>query len=473
MTNQAELQLDPSHDGINDLPSMGTRDKWAPPGIKHSASPFYVLGHSFELDLKAPRRLRELNIDPWKTLLANVIDYDAASPPRVLVCGRRSSGLSTLVRCITNRLLAKQANSSKSAHMAGVTLVDLDANTPEFAPPGMISLVHVRNLVFGPPFTHLMPPSKADTNPMLRKHFLGDIDAIDLADWHLAKVYDLLDLEKDSQTRRKNTPVVIVLPKWLNGVDPSTASKLWNKMSPTQIICLDPNPASPHLEPWRLLAGRDSCAICRMPVQVFDRIPVVREHNLQMQSYFHLEGSDTSRQLWSEMPILATTSRTATLSYRSDGGIICVIILLGSHVALEDTYEALGGSLVALVAVPMSETLVHPDSGLETDSLKSGFRSGEVRRTDEGLPRWQEHAGVEDFLQCRAQHSFCLGLAIVQEIDVAKRELSLTTGPEIQVDDIQRQGYRVALVVPKATADGRFRTDWAHREMGTSNGRSQ
>ncbi|OCT53086.1 hypothetical protein CLCR_09758 [Cladophialophora carrionii] len=473
MTSLAELQLDPLSDGINDLPIAGTGVQWAPPGVKHCASPFYVLGHSFELDLKAPRRLRELNTDPWRALLANVVDYDTASPPRVLICGRRSSGLSTLVRCITNRLLAKQVTSFKSAHMTGVTLVDLDTITPEFAPPGVISLVHVRDLVFGPPFTHIMPPSRADTDPVLKQHFLGDINALDLADWHLARVYDLLDHERDSQPRWKTAPVVIVLPKWLNDVNPSIASKLWNKMSPTQIVCLDPSPTSPHLEPWRLLAGRDNCAIYQMPVQVFDRIPAVREHNLQLQSYFHLEDSHTSRQFWSETPILAKTSRTATLSYRGDGGMVYVIILLGGHVALQDTYEAVDGSLVALVAVPKPETPVNEDIGLNTDTLGDTLQSGEVRRTEEDLPRWREHAGVENFFPFRAQHSFCLGLAIVQEIDVANREITLITGPGVHVDDIQRQGYRVALVVPKATADGRFRTEWAHREMGMSNRRSQ
>ncbi|KIW69113.1 hypothetical protein PV04_05008 [Phialophora macrospora] len=471
-TSHAELQLDPLNDGIHELPLTGTRDKWAPTGVKHSASSFYVLGHSFEPDPKAPRRLRELNIAPWKSLLANLAEYDSATPPRLLICGRRSSGLSTLVRCISNRLLAKQFASSKSPHRTGVTLVDLDTYMPEFVPPGMISLVHLSKLVFGPAFTHLLASSKADSDHVLRKHFLGDIDTIDLADWHLARVYNLLDLEKDFHSKRKNAPVVIVLPKWLNGIDSATASHLWSKMSPTQIVCLDPSPTSPHLEPWRLLAERENCVIHQIPVQVFDKIPAVREHALQMQSYFHLECVETSRQFWSETPILATTSRTVTISYGSDGGMICAIILLGSHIALEDTYEALDGSLVALVAVPIPETWAHEVSGSNMDSLGSNFHSGEVRRTDEDLPRWQEQAGPENFFRLPAQDSFCLGLALVQEIDVPNRKICLITGPGVYVDDIQGHGHRVALVVPKAAADGRFRTDWAQREMGISKGGS-
>jgi polynucleotide 5'-hydroxyl-kinase GRC3/NOL9 len=469
-TSHAELQLDPLKDGIDDLPLAGARDRWAPPGVKPFASSFYVLGHSFELDLKAPRRLRELDIAPWKRLLNGVVEYGVASPPRLLICGRRSSGLSTLIRCISNRLVAKQLASSKSPHSAGVMLVDLDTDMPEFVPPGMISLVHISNPVFGPAFTHLMPWSKGDSDHVLKRHFLGDIDNIDLADWQLARVYDLLHLEKNFHSKRKNGPVVIVLPKWLNGIDPATASKLWNKMSPTQIVCLDPSPTSPHLEPWRLFAERENCVIHQLPAQVFHRIPAVREHDLQMQSYFHLEDLEISRQFWSETPILSTTSRTATLSYGNDGGIICAIILLGSHIALEDTYEALDGSLVALVAVSTPETLANEGSGPSMDSLGSNFQPGKIRRTDEDLPRWQEQDGLESFF---AQNSFCLGLALVQEIDVPNRKVSLITGPEVHVDDIQGHGYRVALVVPKAAADGRFRTDWAQREMGISNGGSQ
>lgn len=349
--------------------------------------------------------------------------------------------------------------------------MDLDTNMPEFAPPGMISLVHLVNPVFGPPFTHIFT-SKEVSSRVLRVHFLGDLDSTELSDWHIDRVQDLLDLEKHCRADHPGAAVIMIMPKWLNEIEENLANKLWVKMSPTSIVCLDPSPASAHVRPWKSLAEIGQCLIHQLPVQAFDKISAARAHDLLMQSYFHLMDSSAVRPLWSDTPILAGNQQIVTLTYGGEEAAICAIILLGGHVALEDTYDALDGSVTAIVAVKnhtnRSLTLGH--GGDRQDGLDCQHDSGKldqagVYRTEEDLPRWQ--GSPQRAFPMVAAQSFCSGLGIVVRIDIYNRRIDLIAGPGWHVPAVQKQGCRVVLVVPKATTDGRFKTDWTQREMRT------
>ncbi|KIW27886.1 uncharacterized protein PV07_07584 [Cladophialophora immunda] len=474
VSSSAEVQLDSLNDGIRDLPYVGLKGMWAPFGVKASASSFYVLGHSFEQDPKAPRRLKELNSTCWKSLLTEFSSPVANKSRRVLICGKRSSGLSTLIQCVFNRLLAKQSARPDTAHQKGVILLDLDTNMPEFAPPGTMSLVHIANPVFGPPFANILPAYREGASRILAKHFLGDLEARDLVSWHIDRIFDLLDAEQKFHGEFEGAPVLITCPKWLNGIDNAVASKLWTKMSPSDIVCLDSSPVSPHLEPWKPLAEMGNCRIHQIPAQVFDKISPVREHDLQMQAYFHLRDTPINRPYWDDTPILVTPSHSMALSYGGDAANILAIILLGGHVAPEDTYDALEGSIVAVAAINAHTATNEPCdlSEINAGSNDSHRRSG-IYRTEEDLPLWQGQGEVESSFPFPAECSRCLGLAIVQEIDISKRTITLVAAAELQVHEIQEQDHHVALVVPKATTDGRFKTDWAQREMHMKKSDSQ
>lgn len=442
-TTNTEFQLESLDDGITHLPPIGLRSLWTFPGGQQSSLTFSLLGHPFEQDSKGPRRLKELNTTPWKSLLGNLSKLVAATPLRILVCGRRSSGLSTLVRCLVNRLLTTEQVDKDHRPSQGIVLLDLDTNLPEFVPPGIISLVHIGCPVFGAPFSNLLPPHQDSSGSVLRKHFFGDIDSTDITDWHLGRIHDLLDLERDFRSSHKESAMIMTVPGWLNNIDQPASSHLFNQLGPTDIICLDSSTNSTYLEPWQSFVNAGSCRVHQLPAQGFDKISAVRQHDLQMQSCFHQEWTDTGRPLWDEMPVLARTHRSITLGYSGDDAEICAIVLLGGHVALEDTFDALHESLVALVAVPRDVT--------QRRSSES------IQRTLEDLPRWQGPSGPHS--------SFCFGLAIVREIDITNGKIQLTAEPELEAHRVQGSDYCVALVVPKATLDGRYRMNWAEREM--------
>jgi polynucleotide 5'-hydroxyl-kinase GRC3/NOL9 len=88
--------------------------------------------------------------------------------PAIMICGPKSSGKSTLVKILTNKLLSDEGNQSST----GVALLDLDPGQPEYSIPGQLSLLHLREPNLGPPFSHPWPMSK---NRLIRSHTIAAI----------------------------------------------------------------------------------------------------------------------------------------------------------------------------------------------------------------------------------------------------------------------------------------------------------
>ncbi|KAK5318585.1 Polynucleotide 5'-hydroxyl-kinase grc3 [Exophiala xenobiotica] len=469
LTSKAEVQFESLEDGIRELPYVGVRDQWEPRGVVKSRLSFHLLGVSFEQDLKAPQRLKELNINGWETVLSQFAGPKGAKPsapssPRILVCGRRSSGLSTFVRCLLNRLLTTQGPDK------GVTLLDFDTTMPQFAPPGTISLVHVVGPVFGPSFTNVTL-SQSTARRIMKTHFLGDFDGTELSDWHIDRVNGLLALEQNHRVEKKNVPVILLAPKWLNDVDQHIAMGLWKRMLPTDIICMDTRPSSPHLQAWKPSAEAVECRIHQIPAQVFDKMSPAREHDLQMQSYFHMSECLSGSPYWTHTPIL--TRSPVILSYAENRPDICGVVLLGGNVALEDTFDALEGSTVAITLVQeqQHEQLNPIDPEAEVMDVDDFQRYGKdkwhVARTEELIPRMLPGSSPDAF-PYSADGSHCIGFGMVAGVGVVERQLSLITPVEPQKLRARRDGCRIALVIHKATPDGRFKTDWARKEVRSS-----
>ncbi|KIV82928.1 hypothetical protein PV11_04993 [Exophiala sideris] len=465
LTSTAELQLDSVRHGIRYLPYIGIRDIWNPVREIQTGLSFHVLGHSFQPDPKATRRVREIHLDDWKPILAALSEpreliFTKAVFPRILICGRGSSGISTMTRCLINRLLRNRTTQSDAMRLNGVILLDFNTNLPEIAPPGMISLVHVTDPMFGPSFTHVTS-SLGPPHAVIKMHFLGDFDETDLADWHVDRVHDLIALEQTHRRGLGNVPVIILAPKWMNAIDQQTIGKIWKDMAPTDIVCMDSRPNSPHLQTWRHFAEADACRIHQLGAQVYDNIPPAREHDLQMQSYFHVADSLITGQGCPETPILARSP--TTLAYAGDESDICAIVLLGGHVALEDTYDALEGSVVAVLIVQRQQD--KPITVDDTEEDQSNRNTGWLLcHTEEYLPRLMGRSSHASF-PFSADHSRCIGLAMVTEIDIMTRQVALISSLALRELNLRSTGSQLALVMQKASPDGRFRTDWARKEM--------
>lgn len=101
--------------------------------------PFIIEENLIELNI--------LNVDPiWDSILKG-IDQDS----KLMLCGGKGVGKSTILRYFINRLLMKHKK---------VFVIDLDPGQSEFTVPGCVAGVIIENPLFGPSFTHLKVPER-------------------------------------------------------------------------------------------------------------------------------------------------------------------------------------------------------------------------------------------------------------------------------------------------------------------------
>ena len=103
------------------------------------------------------------------------------TPPRVLICGPKKTGKSSLARRVINGLLA---------HHDSVTLLEADCGQPQFGPPGFVSMTTVCEPLLLSPHCLLRQPDEsmsigdvsAESNPityintirkLLKRHYGG------------------------------------------------------------------------------------------------------------------------------------------------------------------------------------------------------------------------------------------------------------------------------------------------------------
>lgn len=85
------------------------------------------------------------------------------SPPKILLCGAKGVGKSTLLRYTINRILSEgndETGSSRGGTSTSccdaVAVLDCDLGQPEFSPPGIVSLTMVSQPILTPPHCHMM-----------------------------------------------------------------------------------------------------------------------------------------------------------------------------------------------------------------------------------------------------------------------------------------------------------------------------
>jgi len=400
-------------------------------------------------------------------------------PHRVLVCGKEGRGASTFVRAALNRLLTQRNSSGERCHPSGVLLLDLDSNLPEFTVPGTIGLLRITEPVYGPGFTHVVTfDTKGDR--ILGLHFLGDASSSHVAPFHISAINHLLDLERAERTLDHPTcPLIIHASGWLSGVDEACAAALWAKMGLTDVVCVDSNPMSAVLRPWLSFVTTSHCLVHRVSDNARDKLILAHEHDLQMQSYFHL-GSFTPSGLpcWNEMPLVGGGYNELSLSTAFDApDIWAVAILGGASVAVEDTCRALQGALVAIVAVESGHatgfellTDAREDCPACLESCHSFAMHRHPHLATEPFMGLSRLMGVaENPFPILAERSHCLGLGIVKKLSPLDEEVILTT--PVTKQDTQRermQGYQICLVVPRATRDRKYTRDWIDVETRLS-----
>lgn len=309
--------------------------------------------------------------------------------PRIIVCGRRNTGKSTLLQFLLNKIL--------SVYPCAYYL-DTDPGQPEFTPPGVVSLTKVTKPVFGPPFCHQLKP--------IKMMFIGSVSPsyIDLYTKSISELMELYD--KDFA----HEPLFVNTMGWMEG---------------TGLQCLTHTIAA--VKPTVLIE-----TVTENETSMFD----YREYLPSSSQYFQI--SATHKQKTSYFPPkrlreLSLLSHLGKCNSRFVGALpvnevkpYCVpwdkfplFIFPGGNVLPSRYFEAMNNSIVALCSVPESVIL-------ESDVPE--------------FPRTLEHEPENE----------CLAYGLVQAVDEKERLFYIVTSlksPEwINVNAIMK-GH---IVVPDA-----------------------
>lgn len=153
----------------------------------------------------------------WNHLALQLLQaYDQNRPLRVLICGGKKAGKSTLMRFLINSFL----NRCNSVHV-----LDADPGQAEFLPPGCVSLIEATEPLLGPSFTHHKTPVKCC--------FVGGINVSQTPEHYVECVKFLFEI---FQKKCGAEPLFINTMGWTKGIGLSLLVDLVYLTSPTHII---------------------------------------------------------------------------------------------------------------------------------------------------------------------------------------------------------------------------------------------
>lgn len=404
--------------------------------------------------------------------------------PLILVCGPKSSGKSTFVRLLINRILTSdesQSQQSETQPQDGIALLDVDPGQPEFSPPGQLSLIHLRKPVFGPPFTH---PNifKSSSAEQIRAHSIAMISPNTDPDHFFICALDLLKKYRDSLSL---IPLIINCPGWILGTGRELLQGLIGSSSPTDVVFL-----SRHEHDGLVVdclkecskEGRFHILPSRKPGNHPRNSTILR--TMQTLSYFHLTKPQDGQLQWDPTPLTAQKPWIVRYDGRNAG--IFGIMTLMELVAEEQLFTVLDGALVAVVVLEnISAIPGHFQSGVagsnneevpeDDDSNPTGETSNDgaerstLNENDKNRSMTEqyiekEHPSIhrttaENFPYLYAglanppldpSKSHCIGMALIRAIDITSHTLQLLTPiPKDVIKDLMDKKSKIVLVCGK------------------------
>jgi polynucleotide 5'-hydroxyl-kinase GRC3/NOL9 len=390
----------------------------------------------------------------WNKAIAETI---AGQAPTVLVCGPKSSGKSTFGRILANKLLT---SLSSKARTTGVAVLDLDPGQPEFAPAGIISLVHCAGPNLSPPFAHAIADG---TTTIHRSHATGSLTPA--SDPHLY-LEACLDLFAHYTRGLSRCPLVVNTPGWVQGTGLDLLVELVAGINPSHVVYMSEDGPGESVES---LSGASRGRFVALPSQQaeFSSRTAAHLRAMQAMSYFH-GGRVGGLQAWDPTPVTARVPWEVCYGGASPG--IAAVLCYEFQPPAELLAEAINGAVLSLVEAEDAKALRELDGpafaeAMDVDdsedvgvdaSAPSTIPSSTVSRSPEGLP----YILNPDSTSLDPRHSRALGHVLVRGIDPARRALQLLT--PVSLDSIRAAraaGHALVLVLGRLDAPA-----WAYTE---------
>lgn len=361
-------------------------------------------------------------------------------------------------------------DTSQHQTQDGVAFLDLDPGQSEFAPMGNIYLAHLREPVFGPPFTH---PSLENSRHgrIVRAHHIGAPSPRDDPDYYASAAMNLMDHYRMLLATYPQCPLIVNFPGWIFGQGLEIATWLVGCLGLSDVVYMSEKGPDEVVEPLAQAAGSARVALTTLPSQPVDFATrsSAELRAMQIQSYFHQwQPADCPNPVWSDVPL--TLVRPITVSYAGPRQGIVGIMVLGNRQDPDMLRDLLAGSIVSVTAIedPRAITGVsEPADGPDHSGHDEGEEDTSMTEADNPSAASDLHAQLAPFITRSRNESLpyffvgagtctppnpaatrSLGLALIRSINPSTQKLELLTPipAEVLRWTLVEQGQGILLV---------------------------
>ena len=407
----------------------------------------------------------------WNQALSRFPAPSNCNAPIIMICGPKGSGKSTFAKILTNRLLSPAAQSinrsSEANSSSGVAMLDLDPGQPEYSAQGQLSLIYLKELNFGPQFTHPVPGNQSR---IIRAHSIGALTPSSDPALYVECVLDLFAHYRNLLSTISSCPLVINTPGWVLGTGLEILVELITKCQPTEVVYMSLDGPQEVVETLQDAARMTSFFVLPSQGSEYTTRTAAHLRAMQAMSYFHLKPSNKKNLIWDGQPLTSLLPWEVRYSGNSAGilGIMCY----GDQPPPSLLLEAINGSLLAIVVVEDMAAIPGWDRAkaedltghgqTDIDSTQLYFQAQKlqtpliVHTPKENIP----YFNPQNSIYLSPRNSRCLGLGLLRSVDIPRQKLQLLTPicPKI-IEDIKEEGKSIVLVSGKFDTPG-----WAYVE---------
>lgn len=176
---------------------------------------------------------KEYNVIPkWLQIKEDLLNFSSESNPKVVLCGGKAVGKSTLLRYFVNTMLQKYEK---------VVVIDCDIGQSEFTIPGCVSIVVVKEPLLGPSYTHFIKPKRCI--------FLGEINVTQCPEKYFKSIQYIFDY-CNSKEELKNMPWFVNTMGYSRGFGVMLTSCLIQRFGPTHLVQINSKDSNRNFPSW-------------------------------------------------------------------------------------------------------------------------------------------------------------------------------------------------------------------------------
>jgi polynucleotide 5'-hydroxyl-kinase GRC3/NOL9 len=193
-------------------------------------------------ELSSPLATKSILIaQQWKSIAKEIQDSCLEGSKRIMVSGAKSTGKSTYVRYVINKLLSdcEIGGSDGPVPYKEIALLDCDVGQPEFSAPGMVSLTMITKPILSPPNAHIVC-GKKDQFTIVTEHemacFYGFTTSKSNPIRYVDAIKSILQKYHELCEEKGNIPLIINTDGWVKGMGYEILSSLIGACNPHHIV---------------------------------------------------------------------------------------------------------------------------------------------------------------------------------------------------------------------------------------------